>query len=74
VLFTGDALVTRNPLTGRIGPQVMPAAFNTDSTVALESLASLERATASTVLPGHGEPWKEGVAEAVRHARQAGRS
>ena len=56
MLLTGDALVTRNPLTGRIGPQVMPAAFNTDSTVALESLASLERATASTVLPGHGIP------------------
>jgi hypothetical protein len=27
---------------------------------------------ATTVLPGHGEPWTDGTAEAVRMARQAG--
>jgi glyoxylase-like metal-dependent hydrolase (beta-lactamase superfamily II) len=31
VVCTGDALVTRNPLTGRVGPQIMPAAFNADT-------------------------------------------
>jgi glyoxylase-like metal-dependent hydrolase (beta-lactamase superfamily II) len=74
VLFTGDSLVTRNPLTGRIGPQIMPAAFNTDSAEALASLASLDRVSADILLPGHGEPWKDGVTNAVESARRAGRS
>ena len=73
-VFTGDALVTRNPLTGRRGPQVMPAALNVDSRQALASLSKLEGLPAKNVLPGHGEPWTEGVGEAVRRARSAGRS
>jgi glyoxylase-like metal-dependent hydrolase (beta-lactamase superfamily II) len=73
-VFTGDALVTRNPLTGRRGPQVMPAALNVDSGQALASLSKLESLPAKDVLPGHGEPWTEGVGEAVRRARSAGRS
>ena len=56
VLFTGDALVTRNPLTGRRGPQVMPRALNRDSRQAIQSLARLEELPADVVLPGHGEP------------------
>ena len=54
--FTGDGLVTRNPLTGRQGPQVMPRALNRDSRQALQSLAKLEDLPADVVLPGHGEP------------------
>lgn len=73
-VFTGDALVTRNPLTGSRGPQVMPAALNVDSRQALASLSKLEGLPAKNVLPGHGEPWTEGVGEAVRRARSAGRS
>lgn len=72
VLFTGDALVTRNPLTGRVGPQVMPSALNRDSRQAMESLARLESVAARVVLPGHGEPWTEGVRDAVRLARETG--
>ncbi len=72
VLLTGDALVTRNPLTGRVGPQIMPSGFNLDTPAALDSLAALLAVSADTVLPGHGEPWTQGVAEAVRAARQAG--
>jgi glyoxylase-like metal-dependent hydrolase (beta-lactamase superfamily II) len=41
VLLTGDSLVTRNPLTGRIGPQIMPAGLNSDSSQALRSLDNL---------------------------------
>ena len=37
-LFVGDLLGTWNPLAGRRGPQIMPAAFNVSSD---ESLASL---------------------------------
>ena len=73
-LLTGDVLVTRNPLTGRPGPQVMPAAFNADTAQALESLGRLEGLAAAAVLPGHGAPWTGGVAEAVRLARAAGPS
>ncbi len=72
VLFSGDALVTRNPLTGRVGPQIMPSAFNRDTAQALASLRALLGVAATTVLPGHGEPWADGTAEAVRLARQAG--
>ena len=73
-LFTGDALVTRNPLTGRIGPQIMPRALNQDSARALDSLGRIVDLPAGLVLPGHGEPWVDGASEAVRRARAAGRS
>lgn len=72
VVLTGDVLVTRNPLTGRVGPQIMPAALNRDSRQAMASLDGLESLEADLLLPGHGEPWGEGVAEAVRRARTAG--
>jgi len=74
VLCTGDALVMRNPLTGRVGPQIAPAGLNLSSDRAMQSLARLEHLGAETVLTGHGEPWTEGVAEAVRRARAAGPS
>jgi glyoxylase-like metal-dependent hydrolase (beta-lactamase superfamily II) len=74
VLLTGDCLVMRNPLTGRKGPQIMPDALNRDSDLALRSLDRLEGLPADIVLPGHGEPWKDGVAKAVALARTAGRS
>jgi len=74
VALTGDALVTRNPFTGRVGPQIMPSGLNQDTEEALRSLDRLEGIAADLVLPGHGEPWTEGMAEAVRAARAAGRS
>jgi glyoxylase-like metal-dependent hydrolase (beta-lactamase superfamily II) len=73
-VMTGDALVTRNPLTGRLGPQVAPAALNRDSAQALASLDALADLSADLVLPGHGDPWPEGPAEAVRLAKRAGPS
>jgi glyoxylase-like metal-dependent hydrolase (beta-lactamase superfamily II) len=74
VLLTGDVLATRNPLTGRVGPQIMPSGLNHDTPQALRSLAALEGIAADVVLPGHGQPWTEGVAEALRLARAAGPS
>lgn len=71
-LFTGDALVTRNPLTGRRGPQIMPRALNQSSQQALDSLGRMESLGADLVLPGHGEPWTQGASEAVQRARSAG--
>lgn len=72
VLLTGDVVCTRNPLTGRVGPQIMPAAFNRDSKQALASLDQFDGVPAGTLLPGHGEPWTHGVEEAIRAARTAG--
>ena len=74
VLFSRDTIVTRNPLTGRAGPQIMPSGFNQDSAQALHSLTALEGLAADMVLRGHGEPWTAGAGEAVRLARAAGSS
>jgi glyoxylase-like metal-dependent hydrolase (beta-lactamase superfamily II) len=71
-LIAGDALCTWNPLTGRDGPQLMPGAFAVSSPRALESLARLEPLEASALLPGHGDPWTDGVPSAVARTREAG--
>ena len=71
-LFVGDAMTTGNVLTGEQGPR--PAPFTLDPEGALASLAKLEAVQASWVLPGHGAPWRGGVAEAVRLIRQAAAS
>jgi len=73
-LFIGDLLCTWNPLTGRLGPQLMPGGLNVSSDTILESLGLIEHLDADLVLPGHGEPWTEGPAAAVARARAAGRS
>jgi glyoxylase-like metal-dependent hydrolase (beta-lactamase superfamily II) len=68
-LFVGDAFTTRNVLTGEHGPR--PAPFTLEPSVAVASLARLEDVSASWVLPGHGPPWRSGVAEAIRLVREA---
>jgi len=74
ILFTGDALVTLHIGTGGRGPRIMPGAFNASSATALESLQSLSGAQADVLLPGHGEPWRGAVAEAIELAIAAGPS
>ena len=71
VLFSGDALCTLNPLTGKRGPQLMPSAFNTSTEQALASLDKLVGSGASVLVPGHGEPVREPNA-AVDEARRRG--
>jgi glyoxylase-like metal-dependent hydrolase (beta-lactamase superfamily II) len=73
-LLAGDALCTWNPLTGRPGPQIMSAAFSVSSAQAMESLARFEEVDAGVVLPGHGDPWSDGVPALVARAREAGPS
>jgi glyoxylase-like metal-dependent hydrolase (beta-lactamase superfamily II) len=73
-LLAGDVIVTYNPLTGRLGPQVMPGAFNVSSGQAIASLERIESLEAGVVVVGHGDPWTGGVAEAVARAREAGPS
>jgi glyoxylase-like metal-dependent hydrolase (beta-lactamase superfamily II) len=73
-LFSGDALCTRNPATGRRGPQLMPGSYTQDVDRAEASLGALAATGAERILPGHGEPWTQGAAAAVEAARRAGRS
>jgi glyoxylase-like metal-dependent hydrolase (beta-lactamase superfamily II) len=71
VLCTGDSLVTRDPFTGRHGPRTMPSVVNIDTAQAVRSLDHLRVAHADVVLPGHGDPWKQGVEAAVASAKNA---
>jgi glyoxylase-like metal-dependent hydrolase (beta-lactamase superfamily II) len=71
VLFVGDAMCTLNPVTHRRGPQAMARVMNESNAQALESLVALEEVRAELLLPGHGEPWRGGVADAVKQARAA---
>jgi glyoxylase-like metal-dependent hydrolase (beta-lactamase superfamily II) len=74
VLLTGDVLCTTNPMTGRKGPQIMPASFTVSPQQALDSLDALEGIDAGIVGVGHGKPWTRGPREAVAAAREAGPS
>lgn len=67
VLFSGDALVTLNLRTGARGPTVLP--INQDRDDAVRSLERFDGVEAGALLPGHGDPWTGGVAEALRQAR-----
>jgi glyoxylase-like metal-dependent hydrolase (beta-lactamase superfamily II) len=67
-LFLGDAMTTRNVLTGAQGPK--PAPFTLDPTQAAQSLDRIEAVDATWVLPGHGPAYDAGVGEAVRLIRE----
>ena len=70
-LLAGDALCTRNSLTGdESGPQLAPKAFSVDTA---EAMASLDRLPESPLLCfGHGDPWTGGTQAALTHARKVG--
>ncbi|MET0884966.1 MAG: MBL fold metallo-hydrolase, partial [Mycetocola sp.] len=67
-VFVGDAMTTRNVLTGESGPR--PAPFTLQPQEATASIARLEALHAAWVLPGHGPPWHGGVADAIREYRR----
>jgi glyoxylase-like metal-dependent hydrolase (beta-lactamase superfamily II) len=66
-LLIGDAIATYAVTSGYTGPQIAP--FTSDPAEALGSLARLDGLQARWTLPGHGEPWTGGVAEAVAAVR-----
>ncbi|MDQ2757789.1 MAG: MBL fold metallo-hydrolase [Actinomycetota bacterium] len=68
-ILTGDALVTGHNLSRVAGPQVLRGFFQHDVPAVLESLALIEAAPASLVVPGHGPVWREPLAEAAALAR-----
>jgi glyoxylase-like metal-dependent hydrolase (beta-lactamase superfamily II) len=67
-VFVGDAFATLSALTGARGPLTVPQ-FNADTRQALASLDRLVDLDVSLALPGHGEPWRGSLAEAVRLVR-----
>ena len=70
----GDVLCSRNPLTGRKGIQVAPAAFAVDAAQALASIDRLEGVEVAVMGFGHGDPWRGGVGAALAEARTTGRT
>ncbi|WP_345800017.1 MBL fold metallo-hydrolase [Microbacterium sp. AZCO] len=72
ILFTGDALVTLDPYTGRTGPRVVARAATADAATALLSLDRLADTEALLALPGHGRPYEGDLRRAVRLALHAG--
>ena len=73
-VLTGDALVTLNPYTGGTRPQIISGAATADSKGALASLSALADTGAQTMLPGHGKPWRNGIAAAAEEALSIGPS
>lgn len=68
-VFVGDAMTTRNVLTGITGPK--PAPFTLQPDEAAKSLDRMDDVDATWVLPGHGPAWDGGPLEAIRLIRAA---
>lgn len=66
-IFMGDAMTTRSVVSGIEGPALGP--FTVDPQQAVTSLDSLDGLQAKWVLPGHGDAWPGGLAEALRLIR-----
>jgi glyoxylase-like metal-dependent hydrolase (beta-lactamase superfamily II) len=73
-VIAGDSLVMLDPYTAAVGPRIVAGAATADSERALDSLDALAATGAGTLLTGHGEPWRNGAAAAVAHARRVGAS
>jgi glyoxylase-like metal-dependent hydrolase (beta-lactamase superfamily II) len=72
VLFTGDALVTLDPYTGRRGPRMVARAATADVATNATSLDRMAATEARLALPGHGAPYEDGIRAAVAEAHRAG--
>jgi glyoxylase-like metal-dependent hydrolase (beta-lactamase superfamily II) len=71
-LIAGDAIVMLDPYTADSGPRIVAGAATADPERALRSLDALAATGATTVLTGHGEPWRGGIADAAAQARRVG--
>jgi len=72
VVIAGDAVVTLDPYTGRRGPRIVAAAATVDTQRNLDALDAIAATEATTVLVGHGDPWRHGASAVVAEARTAG--
>ena len=71
-LLAGDAFVTCDPYTDRVGPCIVAGAATADSAENLASLERLTRLPVEVTGTGHGPVWRDGLALAVERARGAG--
>lgn len=71
VVISGDAIATLDPITGARGPRLIHDVVNAHAAGARASLAAFEPLDAGILLPGHGEPWRGSMADAVAQARAA---
>lgn len=67
-ILTGDELVTAHAVLRDTGPQVLPAFFNHGDPA--KALTALEAVDADLILPGHGDPLRRPIADAIREARE----
>ncbi|SEM18982.1 MBL fold metallo-hydrolase [Streptacidiphilus jiangxiensis] len=72
VLFTGDALVTREDMIGHTGPSLVSRGFTHDGAAALSSLDRLAELPPALLLPGHGPAFADGPQAAATQARHMG--
>ncbi len=72
MLFTGDALVTREDMTGHTGPSLVSRGFTHDGAAALASLDRLAELPPALLLPGHGPAFADGPQAAATQARHVG--
>jgi glyoxylase-like metal-dependent hydrolase (beta-lactamase superfamily II) len=70
-VFVGDAMTTRNVITGETGPG--PAPFTDDPSAAAASLERLADLDVDFVVPGHGPVWTEGVETLLERYHAAAR-
>jgi len=71
VLISGDAIATLDPISGARGPRLVHDVVNAEPARTRASLAAIEAIEADTLLPGHGDPWRGSMADAVAQARAA---
>lgn len=69
-IATGDELVTAHAVLRGTGPRVLPAFFNHGDPAS--ALTAIEDLDADLILPGHGDPLRRPIADAVREARERG--
>lgn len=68
VLIAGDAIVTRDPVTGSPGPCLTADAVNQDPQQSRATLEKIAKVEAQTLLCGHGEPWSGMMVDAAEQA------
>lgn len=69
-LLSGDTLITRDLMTGRVGnPQLPHRLLNSDSSAARFALDRFRDLGQVTLLPGHGPAWTGDASDAVGFAR-----
>jgi hypothetical protein len=66
--MVGDAMATQHAMSGRTGPHLMPAVFDHDRAMALDSLRSLAEIPGDVVVPSHGPAFNGSPAEAIARA------